>query len=155
MNIEYILFSKSPICYEFVKQIIKSVDNDFIPPISYRTDILNYANKISENANVVVAFINKKPIGIVATYLNSKPEFSYLTFVGVLPCYRNLKIGKFLLLKSIENCKKNNSAGIRLEMNSNNNKLLLFYRSLGFVFENEFECPFSSIKKYVLCLKFQ
>ena len=56
----------------------------------------------------------------------------YLSALGVLPEYRNQKIGSFLLTKLEETCHKRNMAGIALDVSIENTKAKNFYTRHGY-----------------------
>jgi hypothetical protein len=69
-----------------VSKHLKRCDSTFIPTLSSRLDIDDYAKKIIENAQTFEAWTNDELIGLVATYCNSSDRVTaFITSVSVLP----------------------------------------------------------------------
>ncbi len=108
-------------------------DTQFSPFLSSYVDIDNYAEKIKNNALTIEAWHNNKLVGLVACYANDiKLIEAYITNVSVLDTYSKKGIASSLLDNCINLIQKKGFKSISLEVNSNNNTTLQFYKKFGF-----------------------
>jgi|LSQX01.2.fsa_nt_gb ribosomal protein S18 acetylase RimI-like enzyme len=153
--INYSIFNKSVEKKE-VAEILALYDSFFIPKISDRNNLVEFAEKLSKNATFIFAKKQKKIVGFAAFYFNASPKSSYLTLIAVDNRHQGLGIGKAIIEKMIEYCEKNESEGIMLEMRVRNKNLLDFYYSLGFEVKDKFTSTFNGETKlhlYFTCKK--
>ncbi len=126
-NAKDILEAKSKI-YSY----LKSVNNDFSPPLSKKVKLKKYVEKIFELANVYVSVENELIQGIVVFYTNNfKNKKSYCALLSVRKKFRGLGISVKLLKIFLEISKKE-----RMEIASchtNNPLALELYIKYGFV----------------------
>jgi len=135
-----------------IVEILTHYDDYFIPKISYRKNLIDYAKKLSSNATFILAKNKNSIVGFAAFYFNPAPQAAYLALIAVDNNFQGLGIGKSLIYKLIEYCTMHNSAGILLEMRAKNFKLLKFYHSMGFGIKEKFESSLNGEIKYHMYL---
>lgn len=109
-------------------------DGDFIPPLSTRTEIAEYARKISANAVCFEAWAAGALVGLVAAYCNDVTRGSaFITSVSVEAAYRRAGIGSELVARCIAHAARLGFAGIELEVESANHAAIDLYAQRGFV----------------------
>lgn len=150
--LNYSIIDKS-IGKDNVVEILTQYDSYFIPKISERNNLIEYAEKLASNATFIIAKKFNIIVGFAAFYFNPAPKSSYLTLIAVNKDFQGMEIGKSLINELILFCRTNNSAGILLEMRANDSKLINFYTKLGFVVSNKFKSPFNEEIKYHMNLR--
>lgn len=106
-------------------------------------DYVLYAEKISQNADIIEAYNDNKLAGFLCIYLNSK--IAYVTYLIVDEKFQNCGIGSALIDKAIKMAKKRGYFSIFLECSKSNIKGLNFYIKNNFKFREERDC------KYLMC----
>lgn len=107
------------------------VDSDFRHPISSKVNLMEYAQKLLENAYVSSAIKGDKIIGLVALYCNDPlRKRAYIPFVAVDKQHRGQHISKSLMSSAIAYAKGKDFhiIGVHTE----NPVALNLYLSLGF-----------------------
>jgi ribosomal protein S18 acetylase RimI-like enzyme len=135
-----------------ITEILIHYDDYFIPKISDRKNIIEYARKLSANATFILAKNKKKIVGFTAFYFNPVPKTTYLALIATDRNFQRLGIGKSMIYKLIEYCTTHNSAGILLEMRANNLNLFNFYNSLGFEVKEKFYSSLNGETRYHMYL---
>ena len=109
-------------------------ENSFIPVLSSRVNITDYAQKIYDNAITFEAWDKNELIGLIATYL-TQPEsgVAYITNVSVLNKYKGKGIASKLLFNCISHAVKTNYKEIKLEVNCENTPAITFYNKHNFL----------------------
>lgn len=142
-NIEYRLFSKDITAERFIRDLLEATDKDFIPTLSSKYNIIDITKKYTNRADVLVAFSDNKPAGMVVFYPNPFPLYSYLSIICVKKEFRGLGIGKELEIRCIEECKKIKSLGIEVNMRISNKELFKSRIELGWKIVKEYKTSFS------------
>lgn len=108
-------------------------DADFVPPLSKRLEINDYAKKIFAHATRFEAWSDNKLLGLVAAYYNDqKNRVAFITSVSVLREWAGKGIAAHLMNQCIEHAKKMGMLQIRLEVASNNRVAIKLYEKTGF-----------------------
>jgi ribosomal protein S18 acetylase RimI-like enzyme len=112
---------------------LKECDKHFIPYLSERVNIRDYAGKLAEKSITFEAWNKKELVGLIATYLNEETCSGFITNVSVFDEYRGTETANSLLNMCkdyllIHGCKE-----INLEVNKNNIAAIRFYKKNGFV----------------------
>lgn len=98
-----------------------------------RDELERYLKKIVKNADVYVAYVKKKPVGIISFYCNDeKNKYGYLTNFAIKEKYRGKGIGSLLLEILETQCKKKGIEKVGLEVNINNHVAIGIYKKRGF-----------------------
>ena len=155
MNIDYqIILPRCNDLAEITDYLVR-VDEQFKPPLHTRVNIENYAKKVFEFAHFFMARdrINGKLIGFAAAYLNKKPEFSFATFLSVLPEYQGEDfVGINLINELLKYAKEYGGAGVQLAIRESDKLLFKFYKRKVFVIVKENFYPNSTEKEFHLQL---
>ncbi len=110
-------------------------DDSFIPALSSRINILEYAQKIYNKAITFEAWNKSELVGLIATYF-SQPEsgIAFITNVSVCKNYKGNGIGSHLLSNCIEYALTIKYKEIKLEVNSENTPAINFYKKHHFTY---------------------
>ncbi len=130
-DVEYFLnrASEAEICKH-----LRLSDADFIPHLSSRVDIGEYAKKIAGNALKVEAWSGEELVGLVAAYCNDQEtHIAYITSVSVLMKWAGKGLATQLVGKCIEYAKSSGMHAVNLEVASNSVAAIKLYEKIGFV----------------------
>jgi len=124
-------------------------DTDFVPPLSERVEIRDYAQKIASNATRFEAWSGGKLVGLVAVYCNDREKgIAYITSVSLLREWTGRGIATSLLKRCIEHVKVLRMRQISLEVASDNTPAIKLYEKSGFVV-GKADVPFVTMKLYL------
>ena len=144
--IEYLLNTAS--AAEIAKHLLHC-DADFIPPLSSRVDINNYAQKLASKATKFEAWSGGRLVGLVAAYCNDQENrLAYITSVSVLKEWMGQGIAANLLKQCITHAKDAGMQQISLEVASNNQPAMGLYEKNGFV-AGQTNTPFVNMNLYL------
>jgi 2-polyprenyl-3-methyl-5-hydroxy-6-metoxy-1,4-benzoquinol methylase len=105
----------------------------FIPTLSTRIDVNDYAHKIFSHAQRFEAWVNNDLVGLVAIYCNAPDKcVSYITNVSVLPNKQGQKIASSLLTNCIKHVQQLNFECIELNVDTNNTAAIALYEKYNF-----------------------
>jgi ribosomal protein S18 acetylase RimI-like enzyme len=108
-------------------------DFDFVPPLSDRVAICDYAKKIASKATRFEAWSGDKLVGLVAAYCNDQEKcIAYITSVSVLREWTGNGIAARLLKQCIEYAAASGMRQISLEVASDNMPAIGLYEKSGF-----------------------
>ena len=108
-------------------------DTDFIPPLSGRVVLNEYAEKIVRNAIRFEAWSDGTLVGLVAGYCNDKEKgIAYITSVSVLKAWAGKGIATSLMEQCVTYVKASNLQEINLEVSSDNIPAIRLYTKVGF-----------------------
>ncbi len=125
-------------------------DADFVPPLSGRVEIKDYAKKIASKAMRFEAWSGGTLVGLVAAYCNDQGKrIAYITSVSVLKEWTGKGIAARLMSRCIEHAKASGMRQISLEVASENTPAIKLYERGGFVV-GKAKTPFVTMN---LCLK--
>lgn len=130
-SIEYLL-NKASVTQ--IKDHLTNCEANFIPPLSDRLEIDDYAHKIVSNATRFEAWSDGTLVGLVAAYCNDQEKcIAYITNVSVLQAWTNIGIAARLLGQCIEFVKTAGMRQISLEVNRENSPAIKLYENSGFI----------------------
>ncbi len=119
---------------EQIAQHLSQCDADFVPPLSGRLDINDYAHKIASKAVRFEAWSGSTLIGLVAAYCNDhKTHTAYITSVSVLKKWTGKGIAAHLIEQCVKHAKTTGMQQISLEVASDNAPAIKLYEKNGFV----------------------
>ena len=125
-------------------------DTDFVPRLSGRVEIMDYAQKIANKATTFEAWSGGTLIGLAAAYCNHQENrIAYITSVSVLKDWTCKGIAAVLVDRCIDHAQVYGMWLIRLEVAADNTPALKLYKGCGFV-EDKANGPFVGMN---LCLK--
>jgi ribosomal protein S18 acetylase RimI-like enzyme len=121
-----------------IKDFLLICDSFFIPPLSTRVNIDEYALKLSQHAVNFASVIDSKIIGIFSVYFNNlESKEAFISNVCVHPDYRGVGIAKLLLNLVVDYGKKMQFNTVKLEVNKENNPAVSFYKKHKFTITGE------------------
>lgn len=130
-GVEYLLDKAS--AAEIAEHLARC-DADFVPPLSGRVKINDYAQKIANNATQFEAWSGGTLIGLVAAYCNDiESGVAFVTNVSVLREWAGKGIISKLISQCIEHAKKFGMWQISLEVEDGNMPAIKLYEKYGFV----------------------
>ena len=114
---------------------LRYCDASFMPPLSGRVEIDDYARKIAASAIRFEAWKDGMLLGLLAVYCK---EFkygtaAYVTNVSVLPAWVGRGIASLLLSQCVEHVLGLGASCIELDVNSENTGAISLYEKHGFV----------------------
>ena len=109
-------------------------DADFVPPLSDRVEISDYAKKIASKAMRFEAWSGDMLVGLVAAYYNDQEQrIAYITGVSVLREWTGKGIAASLMRRCIDNAKASGMRQISLEVANGNSPAFGLYEKSGFI----------------------
>ena len=120
---------------ELTSHLTKCSD-DFIPSLSSRIDIPEYARKISKHAVRFEAW-DHELVGLVAAYHDVDAHSAFITNVSVLMSHRSRGIASHLLNASSDHFASTGVRRITLEVDTGNSKAVSLYLAHGFTVAGE------------------
>ena len=128
--VEYLLNKASEA--EIASHILRC-DADFVPPLSTRVEIGNYAQKLASKATRFEAWSGGTLVGLVATYCNdSVTRIAYITNVSLLKEWTGKGIAGHLINLCIARAKDAGIRQINLEVAQANTPAIQLYEKNGF-----------------------
>lgn len=120
------------ITIEELKQSLREIDKDFVPSLSERVNIDEYAGRMMSRAMFVVERDQNKVIkGMVAVYVDDeKSPNGFITHVATNKEYRNQGVAKRLMVRTMSYCQKAGKTGV--DLCTYNPVALSLYKKLGF-----------------------
>jgi len=133
-----IIMEKPPVEETMIERILTTFDSEFIPPISLRVDLHQYAVKLAKSAVWFLAYENTYIIGHCAVYMNQK-NFAYISSLAIKSEMQGNGIGSALWDSLEEEAIKRGIHYITLKASKENKNSIRFYEhhSCKIVSENE------------------
>ena len=126
-------------------------DDDFIPPLSNRVKINDYAIKISSKATRFEAWSGGRLVGFVAAYCNnSDTRMAFITTVSVLKARMGEGIASRMLRQCVDYTNASGMEQIKLVVDCNNRAAIRLYKKIGFVMD-ELNVQFVTMKLHLNC----
>lgn len=115
MNSREIKYSKT-IEVERLTSFLNDIDEDFIPPMSKKISIPDYAQRLKDKAELLIALSGDQVVGLVGFYCNDPARKNgYLSILGVKKEFRQSGIGTKLLQTAIDTIRGTGIEKILLE----------------------------------------
>lgn len=128
---------------------LRLCDQNFVPPLSGRIEINDYAQKIFNSAMRFEAWSSATLVGLVAAYCNNQEKrIAYITSVSVLTEWTGKGIAVHLISLCIKQAKALEMQQICLEVASDNTPAIRLYEKHGFVAINA-NAPFVTMQLYL------
>jgi ribosomal protein S18 acetylase RimI-like enzyme len=132
-----------------VAEHLMSTDTDFVPPLSSRIEINNYAQKITSNATRFEAWSGGALVGLVAAYCNDYEKcVAYISSVSVLKAWAGKGIATRLITQCIKHVQASGMGQVSLEVAVNNIPATKLYEKSGFV-ADKVDTPFVTMNLYL------
>lgn len=112
---------------------LSCVDREFIPFLSEKVNLLQYANKLAERGNNVFVVVDGHDIGHAAYYSNNlESRMAFLTSICVKPEFRGNGVAELLLEEVLRGAWNDGMKNLSLEVDERNQAAICFYRKYGF-----------------------
>jgi len=129
--IDYLLNKASAVQ---IAEHLSRCDADFVPSLSGRVEIKDYARKIASNATRFEAWSGGTLVGLVAAYCNDREKrIAYITSVSVLREWTGKGIASQLMSRCVEHAKASGMRQMSLEVAGGNAPAIELYEESGFV----------------------
>jgi ribosomal protein S18 acetylase RimI-like enzyme len=117
-----------------IAEHLRAGDGNFVPPLSSRVDIDDYASKIAARATRFEAWADGVLVGLVAAYCNDQERrIAYITSVSVLKEWMGKGLSAELMRHCIDHAKATGMRRISLEVARDNAPAIRLYEKNGFV----------------------
>ncbi len=117
-----------------IAEHLRMCDTDFIPSLSERVEIRDYAQKITSKTTRFEAWSGGTLVGLVAAYCNDQEKrIAYITSVSVLKSRTGKGIAASLVGQCVAHMKASGMRQISLEVASDNKLAIKLYEKSGFV----------------------
>lgn len=128
-----------------IAELLRVCDADFVPPLSGRVRINDYAQKIATKALRFEAWSEERLVGLVAAYCDDQEKrIAYITSVSVRREWIGKGIASQLMSRCIEHAKTSRMRQINLEVAHSNTSAIKLYEKNGFI-AGKAEAPFISM----------
>ena len=112
---------------------LEACDASFIPHLSDRVDLADYAAKLAAKARRFEAWDQGELVGLVAAYCNGVDrQRAFVTSVSVLPQAQGRGIASQLVMRCISATRNAGFAKLELEVDSANERAVALYAKHGF-----------------------
>jgi ribosomal protein S18 acetylase RimI-like enzyme len=116
---------------------LRCCDSAFVPRLSDRVEIIDYAQKLCANAQRFEAWTSGRLIGLVAAYCNDMARRSaYITNVSVLEEWRGFGVASKLTEQCVSHVDGLGFERLVLEVDSGNGDAIRLYENHGFLFDD-------------------
>jgi ribosomal protein S18 acetylase RimI-like enzyme len=132
-----------------IAEHLSRCDADFVPPLSSRVEIKDYATKIINQATRFEAWSGDTLLGLVAAYYNDQEKrIAYITSISVLKEWMGKGIATRLMGLCIEHARASGMWQISLIVAESNAPAIRLYEKSGFV-SGKVNTPFVSMNLYL------
>lgn len=133
-----IQFSHNQASQQAIAAHLQQCDAVFMPALSSRLNIDDYASKIIRHAQRFEASAAHELAGLVAMYCNNacddaQHRRAFITNVSVLPTWQQQGIALALLRQALDYAHSRGCLLVELEVNANNTAAIALYEKIGFV----------------------
>jgi ribosomal protein S18 acetylase RimI-like enzyme len=117
-----------------IESLLKQIDNDFVPSLSTRLVINEYAEKIQKNATIFSTHQGGELQAFIAVYCNDRSSLTaFMTILAVAQKHRNSGLASNLIESSIRFLKKLGFKTYRLEVYKSNTSAIKLYEKFNFM----------------------
>jgi ribosomal protein S18 acetylase RimI-like enzyme len=121
-----------------INKFLKEMDLDFIPNLSSRVIMDDYAEKLATYADTLFLKYNNEDIASCSVYCNYREAF--ISSIGVKSIYKYKNLGKELIQDTINHVITKGCSTVMLDVNKKNFIAIKFYEKCGFYsISEEFE----------------
>lgn len=116
-----------------ISKLLKTCDQDFIPPLSERVELNAYAARIEGNAVRFECWDGQSLVGIVAMYCNAPDKSqAFITNVSTAPAHRGSGISRKLLCSAVSHAQELGFETLSLDVHPEAVAAVSLYQSIGF-----------------------
>ena len=117
-----------------IAEHLRACDDTFVPPLSSRVVIEEYAQKLAARSERFEAWSDGLLVGLLAAYCNDLDgRIAYITSVSVMPVSRGHGIASRLIARCVENAAALGHTAIELEVGTRNEAAARLYEKHGFL----------------------
>jgi ribosomal protein S18 acetylase RimI-like enzyme len=128
-----VVYKRKTASQKEVYRHLQACDRDFIPPLSSRVDLHEYASKIVDKAISFEAWDGPVLVGMVNAYFNDlSSRVAFITNVSVLQSHTSIGIASALLEICLRHANMNGFATVKLEVSPANSPAFHLYSKAGF-----------------------
>jgi ribosomal protein S18 acetylase RimI-like enzyme len=118
-----------------IEDHLAKTDDSFLPRLSERVDVGEYAAKIVARAERFEAWAGGILVGLVAAYCNdTETRTAYITSVSVMPAHRNQGLASRLVGECLDFVRRLHFRHVALEVDRQNLPAVALYTAKGFAF---------------------
>ena len=133
MTSDAIDYREQSATWQDVKAHLTECDGDFMPPLSSRTDIAEYAAKILSSGRTYEAWGDGRLVGLVAVYLNEGSTRSgFITSVSVAGGFAGRGLASAILQMCIDGARDRGVSRLELKVSRLNARAIGLYQKCGF-----------------------
>ena len=126
-------FCRNRATQEEIANHLSLCDANFVPPLSSRLEISEYAEKIFVHALRFEAWEEGSLVGLVAIYCNDTSRRSaYITSVSVLVGWQRNRVASHLIEQCLGYLRDSEFGCVELEVDTENGKAIDMYEKHGF-----------------------
>ena len=115
-----------------IRDHLLACDGSFVPALSARVDIVEYARKLATRAVTIEAWRDDRLVGLVAAYVSVPDNSCFVSNVSVLPEFAGKGIARRLLGNLLRHDACAGAETIRLEVSARNEAAIRLYTGFGF-----------------------
>lgn len=115
-----------------IYQHLNLCSSHFVPPLSERIEITEYAKKIIKNAVRFEAWASGVLIGLIAAYVNAATNTAFITNVSLLDEQKANGIASMLMKNCIEHLGLISVKVVKLEVDKKNFSAIVLYKKFKF-----------------------
>ena len=128
-----IVYATDTASLEDVVSHLREVEGDFVPALSSRTDIVEYATKLKRHARLCEAWSDGALVGLVAGYCNDRhSRTGFITSASVLKRCLRQGIGAHLVGQFLILARESGMVRVCLEVSRSQAPARQLYSKLGF-----------------------
>lgn len=128
---------------------IKGVEEDFVPPLLARINIIEFYNKVKSLANIIGCYYKNELIGLCIFYENNhETKKAYINFIAIHKNFRGKNIAGNILERVCSHAKKQGMKTIGI--NTNNIIAKKCYIKNGFILKESFYEEKYNVVRYYL-----
>jgi ribosomal protein S18 acetylase RimI-like enzyme len=126
-------FTQDRATHEEIARHLRLCDTDFVPALSARVQVPEYAEKLVSHAARFEAWQHGILVGLIAAYCNDRESRgAYITSVSVLADLQRHGVGACLLRRCLEYLIDQEFKYVELQVDSRNDKAIRLYERFGF-----------------------
>lgn len=132
MKIDEIAFRTNQSSFDDICAFLLECDATFVPPLSQRVNIEEYARKLRSLSRTFEAWNGRTLVGLVAAYRDELAVTGFISTVSVLPIAAGLGIAYALLKQYLHDATDGRIRVVQLEVSPQAVVAIHLYTKLGF-----------------------
>ena len=146
------VYSQESLSGEILFDLLKRVDNSFIPePLSVRVDLANYAKKLAHNAAHFSCLENLRLIGVICCYMNYlESKTAFISLQCIDPAFQGKGIGRKLTKLCEDEAINRGFSFMEFEVHNQNMPIIKMYKKIGYYIVRKENKSFFMRKKLLI-----